>query len=162
MAASSAVSFLFDSPIGFLGVTIQNGALCSLDLSGGDAAERNDVAGDDGLPSMVVNQLESYFAHGGAGFTLPLVMAGTPFQKRVWEELKAIPPGEVRTYGEIATELGSSARAVGNACRKNPIPVVVPCHRVVSASGIGGFSGQTGGPLLDVKRWLLEHEGVAL
>jgi methylated-DNA-[protein]-cysteine S-methyltransferase len=73
--------------------------------------------------------------------------------------LRSIPPGRTRTYGELASKLGTSARAVGGACRANPCPVVVPCHRVVAANGLGGFAGDTSGRKLEVKRWLLRHEG---
>jgi methylated-DNA-[protein]-cysteine S-methyltransferase len=86
--------------------------------------------------------------------------AGTPFQRRVWQRLSAIPAGETLTYGALARELGTSARAVGGACRTNPIPLVIPCHRVVATNGLGGYSGERGGDWLAKKRWLLAHEGV--
>jgi methylated-DNA-[protein]-cysteine S-methyltransferase len=72
--------------------------------------------------------------------------------------MMAVKPGKPQSYGHLADKLGSSARAVGNACRRNPIPVVIPCHRVVARSGIGGFAGQTRGDMIDYKNWLLEHE----
>ena len=75
--------------------------------------------------------------------------------------MQAIPAGEVRRYGQLADALGSSARAVGGACRANPVPLVVPCHRVVAAHGLGGFGGATGGKRLSVKQRLLEGEGVS-
>ena len=106
----------------------------------------------------VVQQLENYFEHPGAGFSVPFELVGTPFQQRVWQALTQIPVGETLTYGELGARLGSGARAVGNACRRNPVSIIVPCHRVVAASGIGGYSGSTSGPVLDRKRWLLEHE----
>jgi methylated-DNA-[protein]-cysteine S-methyltransferase len=84
---------------------------------------------------------------------------GTPFQHRVWQALQRIPPGETRRYGELARELGSSARAVANACRANPLPILIPCHRAVAASGPGGYMGEVDGPALEIKRWLLHHEG---
>ena len=87
---------------------------------------------------------------------------GTLFQKSVWHELTKIPIGQTRTYGEIANKLNSSARAVGNACRKNPIQIIIPCHRVVSAKGLGGYAGKTEGKQIKIKRWLLSHEGVQL
>lgn len=94
------------------------------------------------------------------------IQLGTPFQQRVWQALTEIPCGEVKTYGELAKELNSSARAVGNACRRNLFPVIIPCHRVVSASGIGGYAGDTldtqRGQInfLQIKQWLLAHEAV--
>ncbi len=89
---------------------------------------------------------------------LPLAPTGTPFQQRVWRALREIAPGQRLTYGELAARLGTSARAVGNACRANPLPLLVPCHRVVAANGLGGFAGEREGTRLEIKRWLLEHE----
>ena len=91
-------------------------------------------------------------------FTLPLADSGTPFQRRVWAAISAIPPGRTETYGELARALGSAARAVGQACGANPFPLVVPCHRVTAATGIGGFANARDGWLLEAKRWLLAHE----
>ena len=108
-----------------------------------------------------VRQLRAYLKDPSFSFDLTLAPAGTPFQQRVWASIAAIPAGQTRSYGELAHELGSSPRAVGTACGANPYPVVVPCHRVVAAHGeLGGFSRQRGGFLLDVKRWLLHHEGI--
>ncbi|MET0964601.1 MAG: methylated-DNA--[protein]-cysteine S-methyltransferase, partial [Noviherbaspirillum sp.] len=95
-------------------------------------------------------------------FELPLATVGTGFQQRVWSAIAAIPRGSVRTYGGIARLLGSAPRAVGQACGANWFPLVVPCHRVVAAGGLGGFSNSddAAGFHLGVKRWLLAHEGV--
>lgn len=84
---------------------------------------------------------------------------GTPFQERVWAALRAIPPGEVRTYGAIASAIGSGARAVAGACRANPFPLVTPCHRVVGAADLGGYCGSQDEPYLSIKRSLLVLEG---
>ena len=113
------------------------------------------------LPAAILAALERYFRDGRAGLELPLAPAGTPFQLRVWQALRAIPPGSTRTYGELARELGTSARAIGGACRANPCLIAVPCHRVVARDGLGGFAGERGGKRLAVKRWLLRHEGSA-
>ncbi len=86
----------------------------------------------------------------------------TPFQRRVLKQLQKIPYGETRTYGEIAKILKTSPRAVGNACRNNPLPIIIPCHRVVAANGIGGYDGARSGDLLNIKYRLLESEGVLL
>ena len=83
---------------------------------------------------------------------------GTAFQRRVWQAMLAIPYGETRSYGEIATLLGSSARAIGGACGRNPLPVLIPCHRIVARQGIGGFNQGRDDWLLAIKHWLLTHE----
>ena len=106
-------------------------------------------------------QLAAWFDDPAFRIDIPLCIQGTAFQRRVWRVLRTIPPGQVCRYGELAQRLGTSARAVGGACRVNPVPIVVPCHRVVAASGIGGFAGHTHGRLADIKRWLLAHEAGA-
>lgn len=107
-------------------------------------------------------QVERYLRDPAAAFDLPLKHVGTAFQRRVWDAIAAIPRGRTRSYGEIARDLHSAPRAVGQACGENRFPVVIPCHRVVSASGLGGFAHEEGGYLLRVKRWLLAHEGACL
>lgn len=115
------------------------------------------------LAKEAIRQLRAYLKDPRFVFSLPLAPAGTAFQRRVWAGIAAIGLGETRTYGELARTLGSGARAVGNACGANPYPLVVPCHRVVAAGGgLGGFARRRGGFLLDVKRWLLAHEGARL
>jgi len=103
--------------------------------------------------------LQHYFADGHTPIPTLRPLYGTHFQQRVWQALQRIPPGETRTYGELAKELGSCARAVAGACRANPLAILIPCHRVVAASGLGGYMGATSGPELEIKRWLLHHEG---
>jgi len=119
------------------------------------------LAPDSDFASFVEDQFQIYFSNSGHSFKIPLLSQGTDFQQRVRLALVQIPAGECRRYGELAADLGSSPRAVGNACRRNPTPLVVPCHRVVAASGIGGFMGQRSGGELDIKRWLLRHEKVS-
>src|SRR5688500_444085 len=110
------------------------------------------------LAERAALQLERYRADPSAPFDLPLAVEGTPFQLQLWQALCAIPCGKTLTYGELAKRLGAPARAVGQACGDNRLPVVIPCHRVVAANGIGGFAHATGGYLLEPKRWLLAHE----
>lgn len=122
---------------------------------------RPEVAPKSLLAKEAVRQLRAYLKDPSFVFALPLAPAGTAFQRRVWAGISAIPRGQVLTYGALAQSLASGPRAVGNACGANPYPVVVPCHRVVaSGGGLGGFARQRGGFLLEVKRWLLAHEGV--
>jgi methylated-DNA-[protein]-cysteine S-methyltransferase len=93
---------------------------------------------------------------------LPLRLEGTPFQRRVWERLQRIPRGQTLTYGELARELGTGARAIGGACRANRILLLVPCHRVVGRRGAGGFAGHRNGRWPRIKRWLLANEGTEI
>lgn len=112
------------------------------------------------LAREVVRQLQGYLINPDFVFSLPLHPSGTAFQRRVWAQIAAIPSHETRTYGELAKALHNAPRAVGQACGANPFPLVVPCHRVIAAGGeLGGFARQRDGFLLDVKRWLLAHEG---
>jgi methylated-DNA-[protein]-cysteine S-methyltransferase len=143
------------APVGPLGIRLSGGQLVGIDFTpDATALER---APDDAARE-VLDQLFHYFEDARWRFDIPLEMHGTPFQRRVWQALRHIPSGSTRSYGELARELGSSARAVGGACRRNPIPIVVPCHRVVAAAGVGGFMGQRGGEALAIKQWLLDHE----
>ncbi len=148
-----------DSAIGPLGLRVESGRLCQIDF-----LERGvwDAPMTDLMVAEVIEQLQAYFQDGATCFALPLAPAGTPFQQRVWQLMRQIMPGDIRTYGDLAQELGSAPQAVGNACRANPIPIVIPCHRVVARNGIGGYAGATSGHRLERKRWLLRHEGVVL
>ncbi|MBV9900694.1 MAG: methylated-DNA--[protein]-cysteine S-methyltransferase [Alphaproteobacteria bacterium] len=104
-------------------------------------------------------QLEAYFAGALTAFDLPLKPRGSAFQQKVWAAMRAIPYGQTRSYAELAEAVDSGPRAIGGACGKNPIPVIVPCHRVLSRGGIGGYSGGEG---LPTKLILLALEGARL
>jgi len=91
-------------------------------------------------------------------FDVPIRTGGTEFQRAVWSKMRTIPPGQTLTYGEVASGLKSSARAVGQACGANRLPIVIPCHRIVASRGIGGFANRETGFPVNVKRWLLAHE----
>jgi len=124
---------------------------------------RPEQAPSSPLAAEAVRQLRAYLADPDFVFGLPLKPAGTAFQRRVWTQIAAIPPGHTETYGQVAKNLNNAPRAVGQACGSNPYPVVVPCHRIVATGGgLGGFARERGGFLLDVKRWLLRHEGITL
>lgn len=111
------------------------------------------------LAAEAARQLQAYLGHPDFVFGLPLKPSGTVFQRRVWQQIAAIPCGRTQTYGDLAHALNNAPRAVGQACGANPFPLVVPCHRVIAANGgLGGFSRHGGGFLLDIKRWLLTHE----
>jgi methylated-DNA-[protein]-cysteine S-methyltransferase len=139
------------SPLGPLTITQRDGAIVALDWGGASAGDRTD------LLLTAAQQLDAYFYCELRAFDLPLAPAGTPFQQAVWREMLAIPRGRTRTYGELAARLEGVARAVGGACGSNPIPVIIPCHRVLAAGGrMGGYSGRGG---VATKRFLLELEG---
>ncbi|SAL74716.1 methylated-DNA-(protein)-cysteine S-methyltransferase [Caballeronia peredens] len=115
------------------------------------------------LAEKAAGQIRRYFDAPSMHFDLPLATGGTVFQRRVWAGISGIAPGNVWTYGQLAREIGSVPRAVGQACGSNPLPIVIPCHRVVAAGGIGGFAHHPGeGFYRNVKRWLLAHEGVSI
>ena len=120
-------------------------------------------AGASPLAREAARQLTAWLKDPSRIFDLPRAAAGTPFRRQVWAQIAAIPPGHTCTYGDLAKLIGSAPRAVGGACGANPYPLVVPCHRVVAADkgfneGLGGFARERGGFLLDIKRWLLQHE----
>ena len=120
---------------------------------------------ENALAERAAQQIERYREDPDAKFDLPLLIEGTEFQRRVWDAMCAIPRGRTLTYGELARKLGGEgfdvARAVGQACGDNKLPIVIPCHRIVGADGIGGFSHTSEGYLIEVKRWLLMHEARA-
>ena len=113
----------------------------------------------DAFAKEIQQQVNAYFAGELHKFELPFVMQdATDFQRRVWGQIRKISFGMTQTYGEIAKKIKSSPRAVGNACRRNHLLLIIPCHRVVSADGIGGFMGDADGSLVRRKQWLLNHE----
>ncbi|MBK1618741.1 hypothetical protein CKO42_09910 [Lamprobacter modestohalophilus] len=111
-------------------------------------------------PTWLSAEMEAYFTDPRHHFSCAIEPTGTVFQRRVWAMIAALPPGCPRTYGSLAEALDSSARAVGNACRANPVPLRIPCHRVIAARGLGGFAGDRSGRLIEIKRWLLDHEAM--
>ena len=141
-----------ESPVGPLTITAEGGAITAIDFAAGGEPRPN-----AGLLAEAAHQLGDYFAGTRQGFDLPLAPHGTPFRLKVWEAMQAIPYGETRSYGDLARILRTAPRAVGGACGANPIPLVIPCHRVTGSGGaLGGFSGGAG---CDTKRQLLGLEG---
>ncbi len=141
------------SPVGPLTATEENGAIVALDWGWGR----------DQVPTPMLEQalaaLNAYFDGDTAPIDLPMQPRGTPFQQSVWRAMSDIPYGETRTYGALARQTGGIARAVGVACGANPIPILIPCHRVVAQNGLGGYSGDGG---IETKVALLRLEGVLL
>lgn len=150
---SRTLSRVVETELGPLSVYEEGGALVRLRFGR--------EGGADASPLLLEaeRQLRDYAAGRRLDFDLPLAPRGGVFESRVWQALSAIPFGTTRTYGALAKELGGEARAVGQACGANPLPVIIPCHRVLSAQGSGGFSAPGG---LDTKYRLLVHEGAAL
>ena len=141
-----------DSPVGPLTIAAEDGAIVAVGFAAGGGPRPN-----GGVLAEAARQLTEYFAGTRQDFTLPLAPAGSPFRLRVWAAMQSIPYGETMSYGALARALGTAPRAVGGACGANPIPLVIPCHRVVGADGaLGGFSGGAG---CDTKRHLLALEG---
>lgn len=158
---------LIPSPVGPLLAEHDGATLLSLRFSPAASAPSGELsAPDDGdaLGQRIIAQLDEYFRGERRGFDLPLAPSGTEFQRRVWKALTRVPFGETQSYGQLAREVGSGggARAIGQANARNPIPIVIPCHRVLAAGGgIGGYAGDWGeGEGIVRKRWLLRHEGV--
>lgn len=148
--------WMFDSPIGPLALGEEDGAIVRLWLPGQPTPRL--MPHKTPLLERAEGQLKEYFNGQRQVFDLPLAPVGTPFQQKVWKALQEIPFGRVESYGALARRIGSpkGSRAVGMANHHNPIPILIPCHRVVGADG--KLTGYAGG--LDCKIWLLEREGI--
>ena len=141
-----------DTPIGPLTVNSRGGRITDVQWRAGDRAEA--------APEIdaALAQLQAYFEGTLTEFDLPLEVEASKFQRDACEAMLEIPFGDTRTYGDLARDLGVPAQAIGGACGGNPIPVIIPCHRVLGAQGLGGYSGMGG---VETKVWLLKHEGAA-
>jgi methylated-DNA-[protein]-cysteine S-methyltransferase len=158
MPTASMPTAILAAPFGALEIRESNGHLVALEFL---APETPLIAPGSALLETVAAELGRYFADPRHRFRLPLAPRGSAYRLRVWQALQDLPAGRTTTYGELARRLGSSARAVGQALGDNPLPIVIPCHRIVAAGGrLGGFDHSRGGYSLDIKRWLLRHEGV--
>lgn len=143
------------APFGAIGIRAQDDFLTGISLMPEPLPEKRSA-----LPfvQQVAEQIRAYLRDPATQLQIPYAVKGTAFQKRVWQAMTAIPSGQTLSYGELAQKVGSGPRAVANVCGVNQVPLFIPCHRVVSKSGIGGFmQGNENG--LKVKRWLLAHEG---
>ncbi len=142
------------SPCGMLGIVADSAVRCIDFLNPRVAA----LTPATPLARATVRQLAAYFRDPTWRFDLPLVLMGTDHQRRVWRVLQTIPVGKVLCYGDVARRINSGARAVGGACGANPLPIIVPCHRVVARNGLGGFTSGRVAHATDIKQWLLRHE----
>ena len=144
-----------ESPLGRLSLFEENGAIAALDFGG-----KRSTGEPTRLLHAAKRQLDAYFAGKLTAFDLELAPSGSPFELRVWQLMQDIPYGETRSYGELAAALAAAPRAIGQACGRNPLPILIPCHRVLAANGaLGGYSGGKG---VDTKRRLLILEGALL
>ncbi|HEX3538794.1 MAG TPA: methylated-DNA--[protein]-cysteine S-methyltransferase [Stellaceae bacterium] len=142
-------SLSIPTPIGHLTITASEEAIVGIRWADDPAGQPTP------LLKEAARQLQAYFAGRLVTFDLPLAARGSTFERRVWDAMCAIPFGETRTYGDLAHAVDSGPRAIGGACGKNPIPIIVPCHRVLARGGLGGYSGGAG---LPTKQFLLGLE----
>jgi methylated-DNA-[protein]-cysteine S-methyltransferase len=153
---SRAWSAKLRAPFAVLGLRSDGQAITELAFL---APSERAQAPADAITERAARELERYLDDPGFRFTVPLAPRGTPFQRRVWDAIAAIPSGRSRTYGELAGDVGSVARSVGQACGSNPIAIIIPCHRVLARGGaVGGFMHCASGDPIAIKRWLLAHE----
>ncbi len=145
---------IVDSPIGALSFTLEQEYVTHIQFLGPHQTTTNDEL----TSSFVKDKLAGYFNQQSTNLDLPYKLHGTPFQKKVWQAIKTIPRGQTKTYLDIAKILSSHPRAIGQALKRNPLPLIIPCHRVIAKEHIGGFSGQSCGQLIDIKQWLLDNE----
>jgi methylated-DNA-[protein]-cysteine S-methyltransferase len=159
-SASTLFSAIVAAPFGAIGIRTEAGQLRELVYLPPHFAEKDAT---DALAERAARQVERYFRDPEFCFDLPLPPVGSVFQNKVWTAIASIPRGSVRTYGQVAKHIQSAPRAVGQACGANWFPLIVPCHRVTAAGGLGGFAHHDDetGFHLSVKRWLLTYEGVA-
>lgn len=154
ISSTPTLSAVIPSPLGTLGIHVYNDQLSKIEYLSSSPLKSS----SNHFTQQVIQSLTAYFTQSDFQFHLSLDLIGTNFQKKVWHALMQIPKGQTKTYAELAGELKTGARAIGNACRANPIPIIMPCHRVIAKNHIGGYVGAIDGELLDRKRWLLHHE----
>lgn len=146
---------IISAPFGAVGIRAQDDFLVGIELIPEPLPEKQSA---EPFVQEIANQVRAYLKDPAAPLSIPYAVKGTHFQKRVWQAIASIPSGQTLSYGELAQKVGSGPRAVANVCGANQVPLFIPCHRVVSKNGIGGFmQGNENG--LKVKRWLLAHEG---
>jgi|MGYP006105098319 methylated-DNA-[protein]-cysteine S-methyltransferase len=147
--------YILPSPIGPLGLNISTKGIQRLFYI---KTKQDSKIPSTGFGATVYQQVTEYFELQRTKFDLPIDIQGTQYQNKVWSEIAKISYGESLTYGDVANAINSGPRAVGNACRHNPIPIIIPCHRVVKKGGLGGYCGSIAGREIQQKDWLLRHE----
>ena len=147
----------YPTPFAVLGIRAAGERLIGIDYLPRGAATLDPLTR---FAERVCRQIDRYLDDPAYRWDLPFDYRGSEFQCRVWRAIRAIPPGKTLSYSDVARTIGSAPRPVGGACGANRIPLVIPCHRVVGSGGIGGFMHARHGPGIEIKRWLLRHEGV--
>lgn len=147
---------IFSAPYGKMGIILEGRVITRLEFL---PPETTEIHTDNTECKSIIADIQAYFKNPRHEFTSEFAFMGTDFQIKVWKALLKIPLGQTVTYGELAKQLKTSPRAIGQACRTNPVPLFVPCHRVVASNDLGGFAGETAGPFFAAKEWLLRHEG---
>lgn len=149
-------SAIIETPIGLLGIKVADEKVIGIEF----LANAETFIPKDKFTLHVIKDLQQYFKNPTHKFKLALNISGSDFQKKAWAAIAKIPSGKTASYGELAKLLHTSPRAIGNACKTNPIPLIIPCHRVTAKDGIGGFSGVISGTPISIKSFLLEHETI--
>lgn len=150
-------TYYCNTPIGSLSIQMQASLLGKIEWLSNKICEPS-----SDIPMQLEQTLNHYWYTAKIDYTIPLLEQGTVFQKTVWQALCCIPIGQTKTYGKLAQTLNTSPRAIANACRNNPFPLIIPCHRIIAKTGPGGYAGQTSGPMLTIKQALLLHEKIRL
>lgn len=146
---------ILTAPFGKLGIRCSDTDLLGIEFLPGKTKAQPPQSE---MAKAICAELTAYLADAKHEIDLPFELDGTHHQCKVWLAMLDIPRGQTKSYGELAKQIGSSAQAVGQACGSNPLPIVIPCHRVVGKTGLGGFMQHAAGDSLDIKRWLLAHE----
>ncbi len=154
----SSFDAVFETPFGALGICVDATSVTRLEFLGDRVAVSHSL---NPLITQFGHALQAYLRDPHAAFDVPGALQGTPFQLRVWRAIADIPAGRTLTYVQLAEKVGSGPRAVANACGANPLPLIIPCHRVVARSGLGGFMQGRRAAALSIKTWLLQHESAA-
>lgn len=149
---------IFTAPYGKMGIILENRIINKLEFL---PPETEEIKSDNAECKKIIADIKAYFKNPHHEFQSEFAFMGTDFQIKVWQALLKIPVGKTLTYGQLAKKLKTGPRAIGQACRTNPVPLFVPCHRIVATDHLGGFAGQIKGPFFAAKQWLLRHEGAA-
>ena len=150
------LSYYYQTPAGILAIQLQGELVSTVQWIINPPLD----AKYSGLPTALEQQINNYWLTGKMTIRTGLLKQGTEFQRNVWCALYQIPPGITKTYGELAKELNTGPRALAKACRKNPFPLLIPCHRILAKTGLGGYAGASSGKLINIKAALLKHEKI--